>query len=127
MSVVVIISMGFGITFAHQILGVFGASYANHGATLLRLLLLALPGAAVAAIYYALAWIDNRLWYLMIRQAVSMVVYLSIILAFISREGINAVGYAAVITSGVEFLLFLPITIRRIRAIPSTVMKPVSP
>jgi O-antigen/teichoic acid export membrane protein len=126
MSVVVVISMGFGITFAHQILGVFGASYANHGTTLLRLLLLALPGAAVAAIYYALAWIDNRLWYLMIRQAVTMVVYLSIILAFIGREGINAVGYAAVITSGVEFLLFLPITIRRIRAIPPTVIKPVS-
>lgn len=126
-STVVVISMGFGITFAHQILGVFGAPYANHGTTLLRLLLLALPGAAVAAIYVALAWIDRRLWYLMIREGVTMLVYLSIILAIIGREGINAVGYAAVITSGVEFILFLPITIRRIRAIPSAVMKPVSP
>jgi O-antigen/teichoic acid export membrane protein len=126
MSVIVILSMGFAIPFAHQILGVFGASYANHGATLLRLLLLALPGAAVAAIYFALAWIDGRLWFLMIRQAVTMLVYLSIIIAFIGRDGIDAVGYAALITSGVEFLLFLPITIRRIRAIPPDVIKPAS-
>ena len=118
MTVVVVIGMGFGIIFTHQILGIFGASYADHGATLLRLLLLSLPGAAVAALYYALAWIDGRLWYLMVRQAVAMLINLSIILAFISREGINVVGYAAVITSGVEFLLFLPITVRRIRAIP---------
>jgi len=122
MTAVVAISMGVGITFAHQILGVFGPSYANHGTTLLRLLLLALPGTAVAATYFALAWIDGRLWILMIRQTVTMLVNLSFIVAFIGREGIDAVGYAALITSGVEFLLFLPITIRRIRAIPQAVI-----
>ena len=84
---------------------------------MLRLLLLALPGTAVAAIYIAFAWIDRRMWYLMIREGVTLLVYLSIILYFVGRVGINAVGFAAVITSGVEFLLFLPITIRRIRAI----------
>ena len=117
-SVVTALALGIGITFAHQILGVFGSTYADHGTTLLRLLLLALPGTAVAAIYIAFAWIDRRMWYLMIREGVTLLVYLSIILYFVGRVGINAVGFAAVITSGVEFLLFLPITIRRIRAIP---------
>ncbi len=127
MSVVVVITMGFGITFAHQILSVFGATYANHGTTLLRLFLLSLPGAAVAAIYVALAWIDHRLWYVMVREGVTMIVYLSIILAFIGSVGINAAGYAAVTTSGVEFLLFLPITIRRIQAIPPSGIESISP
>jgi len=125
MTAIVVVSMVFGITFAHQILSIFGTAYADHGATLLRLLLLALPGTAVLSLYVAFAWLDGRLWYLTIREAISMVVYLSIILVFVGKQGINAVGYAALITSGVEFLLFLPITIRRIRSIPPDVVKPV--
>ena len=126
MSIIVVLSMGVGITFAHQFLSIFGTAYADHGTTLLRLLLLALPGSAVSAIYVAFAWIDGRLWYLTIREGISMIVYLSIIFIFIGKSGINAVGYAAVATSVVEFVLFMPITVRRIRAIPRTANKPVA-
>jgi len=127
MTAVVVTGMAIGIIFAHQLLSVFGTTYADQGTTLLRLLLLALPGAAVAALYVAFAWIDGRVWYLMIREGVTMLVFLAIVLAFIGSHGINAVGYAAVATSGVEFLLFLPILIRRIRAIPPTIVEPTAP
>lgn len=114
MGAVLVVSMFVGIVFAHQILSLFGSVYANQGTTLLRLLLLALPGTVVVAIYAALAWIDGRIWFLMLREAGSMVVYVAIVLELLHRDGINSVGYAALVTSAVEFVLFFPVTIRRI-------------
>jgi len=119
MSALVLLSMVVGIVFAHPLLSVFGETYANRGTVLLRMLIIALPGAAVAALYAAFAWIDGRVWFLVIREGITMIIYLAFILILIGHFGINAVGYAAVITSGAEFLLFLPLTIRRIRQIPS--------
>jgi O-antigen/teichoic acid export membrane protein len=122
MGVVLVVGMGVGITFAHPILSIFGSAYASQGTTLLRLLLLALPGTVVASTYAALAWIDGRVWFLMIREAGSILVYLAIVLYLINHDGINSVGYAALVTSGVELVLFLPVTVQRIRAMK--VVKP---
>ena len=47
MGAVLVVAMGVGITFAHPILSIFGSAYASQGTTLLRLLLLALPGTDV--------------------------------------------------------------------------------
>ena len=115
---VIVASIAFGVPLAHSILRLFGPAYADQGTTLLRLLLLALPGTAIAALYAAFAWIDGRLWYLMVREGVVMVVFLSIVLTFIGSRGINAVGYASLATAAAEFLVFLPIVVRRIRALP---------
>ena len=119
MGAVMFVSVGIGTVFAHQILDVFGSAYADQGTTLLRLLLLSLPGSVVAALYAALAWIDGRVWFLMVREVIALVINLSIVLFLISRHGINSVGYAALITSGVEFALFLPVTMKRIGAVDS--------
>ena len=116
MGAVLVVAMGVGITFAHPILSIFGSAYASQGTTLLRLLLLALPGTVVASTYAALAWIDGRVWFLMIREGGAILVYLAIVLLLINHDGINSVGYAALVTSGVELVLFLPVTVRRIRA-----------
>jgi O-antigen/teichoic acid export membrane protein len=117
MSAVLVVGVGVGTVFARQILGIFGPAYASQGTTLLRLLLLSLPGTVVVATYAALAWIDGRVWALMAREGITLVVNLSIVLVLIRHHGINSVGYAALITSGVEFMLFLPVTLKRIRAV----------
>ena len=122
MGAVLVVAMGVGITFAHPILSIFGSAYASQGTTLLRLLLLALPGTVVASTYAALAWIDGRVWFLMIREGGAILVYLAIVLHLINHDGINSVGYAALVTSGVELVLFLPVTVQRIRAMK--VVKP---
>lgn len=116
MGTVSIVGIVVGILFAHNILGFFGAAYANQGSTLLRLLLLSLPGTVVAATYSSLAWIDGRVWLLAIREGASMLVYITIVLVFIGRHGINTVGYAALATSILEFVVFLPLTVKRILA-----------
>jgi len=115
---ILIVSMVIGIIFAHSIMQLFGPTYAQQGTTLLRLLLLALPGTAIAAIYSALAWIDGRVWYLMYRQIAVTIPFLTIVLVFIRRDGIDTVGYADVTMSGLEFLVFLPVTIRRLKSMP---------
>jgi O-antigen/teichoic acid export membrane protein len=116
MGAVLVVAMRIGITFAHPILSIFGSAYASQGATLLRLLLLALPGTAVASTYAALAWIDGKVWSLMIREVGTILVYLAMVLHLINHHGINSVGYAALVASGVELVLFLPVSVRRIRA-----------
>ena len=120
-------SMTIGIIFAHKILQLFGPAYADQGTTLLRLLLFALPGTAIAAIYSALAWIDGRVWQLLTREVVVMGFLLTIVMIFIRRDGINAVGYAYVVTAGLEFLVFLPATIRCIRSTPRVIVENSAP
>ena len=117
MSVVTIVSIVVGVVFAHQILSLFGAAYANEGTTLLRLLLLSLPGTVAVATYAALAWVDGRVWFLMVREGMSMLVYLVLVLVLIRHHGINSVGYAALSTSVVEFLIFVPLCVTRVRSV----------
>jgi O-antigen/teichoic acid export membrane protein len=109
-------TVGIGVTLAPEILRIFGTSYAIHGTTLLRMLLLSLPGTAVAAFYSAFAWLDKRVWRLAVRDLVSAVVYFSLVLTLIGRFGILAIGIASLVTSGLQGLFFLPISIKRYRS-----------
>ena len=68
MGAVALASVVVGVLFAHRILGLFGTAYAADGSTLLRLLMLSLPGTVIVAIYSALAWIDGRVWLLALRE-----------------------------------------------------------
>jgi O-antigen/teichoic acid export membrane protein len=104
-----------GVVFAPLLLRIFGPTYATHGTTLLRMLLLALPGNAVAILYTAFAWLDRRLWWLVVRQLVSVVLYFAIVLALIGRLGLVAIGVASLSSSVVQGAFFLPIVIRRYR------------
>ena len=106
-----------GVVFAPLLLRVFGATYEAHGTTLLRMLLLALPGSAVTIFYTAFAWLDQRLVPLVIRQLIIAIAYFAIVLVFIGRFGLLSVGIASLVTAGLQAVIFLPILIRRIRSI----------
>jgi len=51
-----------GVALAPYVLRVFGATYAAHGTTLLRLLLLGLPGTAVTSFFTSFLWLERRMW-----------------------------------------------------------------
>jgi hypothetical protein len=110
-----------GVAFAPQLLRVFGATYALHGTTLLRMLLLSLPGSAVTIFYTSFAWLDKRVWWLAIRQLIIMVVYFALVLTLIGHFALLAVGIASLVTSGIQGLVFLPVLIKRIQRIDATV------
>lgn len=111
--IVLVPSIVLGCIFAPYYLRIFGASYANQGTTLMRLLLISLLGTTVMVFYTAFAWIDKKVWWLTVRNVVSGIIYLVVIFALIGRFGINAIGIASLIYSGTTLLVFLPITIRR--------------
>jgi O-antigen/teichoic acid export membrane protein len=113
--VLLVPTVAIGVGFAPEILRIFGEDYALHGTTLLRMLLLSLPGTAVASFYSAFAWLDRRVWRLAIRDLVSAVAYFAILLALIGHFGILAIGIASLITSGIQGVIFLPIAIKRYR------------
>lgn len=109
-----------GVVFASDILRIFGATYAATGTTLLRMLLLSLPGTAVTALYTSLAWIDRRIWKLAVRDFISAGVFFVLLFAFIGHYGILAVGIAALIQSGLQALFFLPLVVRRYKSLAAS-------
>jgi O-antigen/teichoic acid export membrane protein len=115
LTIVLVPSVVIGVIFAPEFLRIFGAAYEQHGTTLLRMMLLALPGSAVTIFYSAFAWIDKRVWWLSIREIVSLVIFFGVLLSLIGRHGIAAIGIAYLVSSGVQGLFFLPISIRRYR------------
>src|ERR1035437_2190713 len=118
--IVLIPSISIGVAFAPEFLRIFGASYAATGTTLLRMLLLSLPGTAVSAFYYSLAWLDRRVWFLAGRSLVGNAIYFAVIFTLIGHFGILSVGIASLVWSGLQVIFFLPISIRRCQAIAST-------
>jgi O-antigen/teichoic acid export membrane protein len=102
-----------GTAFAPEILRIFGNGYAVHGTTLLRLLLLALPGTAVTAFYSAFAWLDKRIWRLALRDLVLAASFFTLLFKFIGHFGILATGIATLTTSVFQVVFFLPIAIKR--------------
>jgi hypothetical protein len=50
-----------------------------------------------------------------IRDVISVAIYFTVILTQIAHVGIEAIGIAAVVSSGLQAILFLPISIRRYR------------
>jgi O-antigen/teichoic acid export membrane protein len=113
--IVILPTVGIGVALAPEVLRIFGSGYAQHGTTLLRLLLLALPGTAVTAFYSAFAWLDKRVWRLAVREVASAAIYFSVLLTFIGHFGILAIGIAAVVASGLQGIFFLPISVKRYR------------
>ena len=106
-----------GVIFAPEILRLFGPTYAEYGTTLLRLLLLALPGTAAAAFYSSMAWLDKRVWMIALFDLLSTLFYFALILLLIKHLGIVAIGVASLALSIVEATVFLPFSVRRYRRI----------
>jgi O-antigen/teichoic acid export membrane protein len=114
--IVLVPSVTIGLIFAPEILRLFGPSYALHGTTLLRMLLLSQPFLGVTAFYTSFAWIDRRLWRLAVRELITGAVFFGILLALIGHFGILAVGIASLVSSGLQAFFFLPLLIMRYRA-----------
>jgi O-antigen/teichoic acid export membrane protein len=116
MSAVLVPSVLIGVIFAPFILRLVGSTYATHSAiTLLRMLLLSLPLSAVSIFYSAFAWLDRRVWWLAARDVISVAAFFGIMFSLISRHGILAIGVASLVTSALQGVFFLPISIRRYR------------
>jgi len=113
---IVVPSIVLGEILAPQILDIFGASYSHHGTVLLRILLVSVLGTIVTEFYSALAWLDQRVWWLAARELFSLVIYLSVLLMCIGHLGINAAGVAALTSSTLQAIFFLPSSIRKYRA-----------
>ena len=113
--VVVVPSVVLGIVFAPQYLRIFGSDYATQGTTLMRLLLLSLPGTTVMIFYSTFAWLDKRVWWMTIRSLAGSVIQLVVIVLLIDRRGIEAIGIATLLNSMITIILFLPMAVRRYR------------
>ncbi len=115
LSALIVPSMVGGYFLAPGLLGLFGHAYAVHATTLMRLMLLSLPGYGVNVVFAVYAWYDQRVWQLALRQGVTLVIFLGLLLTLVSHVGILAVGWASVISTGVQAIFVLPSTIRRYR------------
>jgi O-antigen/teichoic acid export membrane protein len=104
-----------GVVLAPEILKVFGSTYAKDGTTLLRMLLLALPCMAITIFYSSFAWLDKKVWWMAFRELVSLVIFLGVTIALIGHFGILAIGIASLVSSGLQGIFFLPISIKRYR------------
>jgi O-antigen/teichoic acid export membrane protein len=117
LAVVLLPCIVLGVIFAPYYLRVFGAGYAAHGTSLMRMLLVSLLGTAVMVFYSTFAWLDKRVWWLTARNVVFSAIYLVIIFLLIGRLGINAIGVAQLIYAGLTIAVFLPLSIRRYQRI----------
>jgi O-antigen/teichoic acid export membrane protein len=116
MSAVLVPSVLIGVIFAPFILRIVGSAYATHTTiTLLRMLLLSLPMSAVSIFYSAFAWLDRRVWWLALRDVISVAVFFGVLFSLIGHHGILAIGVASLVTSALQGIFFLPISIRRYR------------
>lgn len=112
----VVPSVAIGVVFAPLFLRVFGIGYADDGTTLLRMLLLAVPGYSIMIFYSSFAWLDKKVWWMTLRGVLSTAIYFAVLLIFIGHFGILAIGIASLTSSGLQGLFFTPISIKRYRA-----------
>jgi pimeloyl-ACP methyl ester carboxylesterase/O-antigen/teichoic acid export membrane protein len=118
LAILLVPSVTIGCVFAPYYLRVFGDEYSTGGTTLIRLLLLAIPGSTVMVFYSAFAWLDQRVWWMSIRIFIGSVLQILVILLLIDRHGLLAIGIAALVNAGFTVLVFLPVSIRRYQLTP---------
>jgi O-antigen/teichoic acid export membrane protein len=117
-----------GVALAPDVLRIFGATYAEHGTTLLRLLLLALPGSAVTSFFTSFLWLERRMLMLASRQFADAALFLGMTLVLIGHLGLLAVGVASLATEALQAVMFLPGAVGRYRMVHSeTGWKPADP
>jgi O-antigen/teichoic acid export membrane protein len=127
MTAVVIPSVIIGVIFASDILRIFGSEYATRGTTLLRMMLLSLPLGSVSLFYSTFAWIDRRVWWMTIRNFVDVVIFFGVMFALIGRYGILSIGIGFLVSSAIQGIFFLPISIKRYRLTRNSEPPPINP
>ena len=110
---VLVPGVALGYIFAPTYLRLFGDAYATQGTSLMRMLLISLFGSTVMVFYSAFAWYDQKVWWMTARNVANSLLYLAMVYVLIGHLGINAIGVASLVSSGVTVVVFLPITVRR--------------
>lgn len=119
LATVILPSLAGGYFLAPWLLGLFGHEYAVHATTLMRLMLLSLPGSGVNVAFAVYAWYDQKVWQLALRQAIALMIFLGLLITLVSHVGILAVGWATLISTTTEAVFVLPSTIRRYLSLPN--------
>jgi O-antigen/teichoic acid export membrane protein len=102
---------------APLLLTVFGKGYAQSSATLLRLLLLAVLPKLLVAIFVAVSRVQKRVGRIIVVQALTSTLVLSLSLAFVGRLGILGVGVAYLISQALVAAAVLPSLVRLLRTV----------
>lgn len=100
---------------ARPLLELQGARYAIHSVELLKIIGLAAPFLAVVMLFWTLAWLEQRVWLLAGFQAAEGAMVLSFALILLPRLGLNAVGWAYLITQMLSALAAAPYLLRWVR------------
>jgi len=93
-----------------------GPGYAENGTAVIRILALALPFSAMNALYGTFAWMEQRMWRLVMLQVANVLVLITGSWLFMDDWGINAVAIWYLISQMVLGLGSLPPIMRRLRA-----------
>jgi len=93
---------------APLLLGLEGSEYAEHSATLLRLIGLSVPFTAVTVLYGVFAWLERRLWRLVAIQAATGLLMAALSLLLMPRLGVTAVGWANLAAQAIAAALMAP-------------------
>lgn len=102
---------------APLLLSVFGKGYAQSSAALLRLLLLAVLPKLLVAIFVAVSRVRKRVGRIIVVQALTSTLVLSLSLALVGRLGILGVGVAYLISQAVVAAAVLPSLARLLRTV----------
>jgi O-antigen/teichoic acid export membrane protein len=101
---------------APLILAIFGPEYAESGVSLLRLLLLAVLPRLISIIFVAISRVQRRVGRIVVVQALTSTLVLSLSVLAMDRLNILGVGVAYLIGQTAVALLLLPSLIRFLRA-----------
>lgn len=99
------------------VLPLLGRGYATHGVALLRLVGLTAPLLLVSMLYQSFAWLDQRVWWLLAVQVLSLALFFALTFILIPRLGLVGVGWALLASRLVAALLMIRPVLLRISAI----------
>lgn len=97
---------------APWILGIFGASYAEEGTGLLRLMALTLPLLSLMTVYGSLARAEGRLRLATLAQCVNAACILAGVLPALGSRGLEGIGYTFLIADLITVVIVLPAGVR---------------
>jgi O-antigen/teichoic acid export membrane protein len=100
---------------APYLLTLLGGDYAAEGSSLMRILALALPFGALNALYGTFAWMETRLWRLLILQGINVAILFTGSALLLGPLGISGVGVAFLVAQAVLGLGSIPPIVRRMR------------
>lgn len=97
-----------GVVLAPLVLELFGASYAQAGTTLLRLMLVAAVPRAVVELYLGVARAQGRSRPIALVQSAQAALFLVLVVSLLGRAGIAGIGWAFVLSNLVVAVPLLP-------------------